>query len=453
MSAKDAGGEPLSPMSSTLRARLDVALDEIAETMVADRRDFHRYAETGWQEFRTASLIARRLKDLGLDVAVGREVVDPPTRMGLPADEVLEVGWRRAELQGGDPAFLEAVRGGFTGVVGTLSNGEGPTIGLRFDIDALDLTESRSAYHRPYREGFASINAGASHACGHDGHAAIGLGLASVLSQLRTTLRGTIRFVFQPAEEGVRGAKAMVAAGVVEGVDAMLALHLYSGWPVGQVVPGKSGFLATTKLDAFLTGEPAHAGGRPHGGRNAILAAATAVLNLHAIPRHSEGATRINVGRLVAGEGRNVIPSTAHLVLETRGVSSAVNDHMVEAANRVLEAAAAMYGCELEIRPMGAAESATSDDALAQRVTEAVERLPGLSLRVPDQGGGSEDYTYMMRRVQEQGGLATNIGFGADLGGFGHHTATFDFDEAALPQAVRLLATAVLDLQARPVRR
>ncbi len=231
----------------------------------------------------------------------------------------------------------------------------------------------------------------------------------------------------------------------------LLGLHLYSGWAVGQVAPGKSGFLATSKFDATFTGAAAHAGGAPQRGKNAMLAAATAVLNLHAIPRHADGATRVNVGRLVAGEGRNVIAPTAHLVIETRGETSELNEYMVTASNRVLRAAADMYECVLEIRPMGEAHSAVSDATLADRVAALAQLLPGYELRSSTSGSGSEDFTTMMRRVQQQGGLATSIGVGADLGGFGHHTAEFDFDESALPLAVRLLAMAVLDLQSRPL--
>jgi aminobenzoyl-glutamate utilization protein A len=424
----------------------------IVAAMIAERRDFHRYAETGWMEFRTSSLIARRLVDLGFEVRVGRDVVASDARLGVPDDETLAHAWERAGEQGGDPAFLEAVRGGFTGVVGTISHGEGPTVGLRFDIDALDLQESQAADHRPAAAGFASVNDGAAHACGHDAHAAIGLGVAWVLARMRDALRGTVKLIFQPAEEGVRGAKAMVAAGVVDDVETLLGLHVYSGWPSGAVVPGKGGFLATEKFDATIIGEPAHAGGAPHQGKNALLAAATAVLNLHALPRHRGGVTRINVGRLVAGQGRNVIPPTAHLVIETRGATSELNDYMSTSAYRVLEHAAAMYDCELVIRPMGSARSANSDEALAKRVSRVVSAIPALSERPADSGGGSEDYTYMMRRVQASGGLATNIGFGADIGGWGHHTATFDIDESSLPLAVELLVMATLDLQWEPIR-
>jgi aminobenzoyl-glutamate utilization protein A len=420
--------------------------DEIEEKIVGYRRDFHRYAEAGWTEFRTASLVARRLAELGFEVRVGRQVVKDEDRMGLPAPEVLEQHWQRAVEQGGDPEFLSAVKGGFTGVVGILCKGDGPTVGLRFDMDAVDITESQSPEHRPVREGFASVNGGAMHACGHDGHTAVGLGVAEVLMSLEDEMQGTVKLVFQPAEEGVRGAKAMVGAGVVDDVDYMLGHHLYSGWEVGEIDPGRSNYLATTKFDAFITGEPAHAGGRPHEGRNALLAAATAVLNLHAIPRHKEGATRINVGRLNAGMGRNVVSPTAHLVVETRGAASELNDYVYGYAVRVLEAAAAMHGCTLEIKSMGGAQSASSDPELANRVEQVALEMGEFSIRTPEAGGGSEDFTYMMERVQRNGGLATNIGLGADLGGWGHHTAEFDLNEGGLKRAIKLLSVMTLDL-------
>jgi len=366
--------------------------------------------------------------------------------MGLPSPEVLDERWRRAVEQGGDPHYLETVRGGFTGVVGVLRNGEGPTVGLRFDMDALDLAESQEPDHRPACEGFASVNPEASHACGHDAHAAAGLGVAEVLMRLKDRWRGTVKLVFQPAEEGVRGAKAMVGAGVVDDVDFMLGHHVYSGRELGEIDPGRGGYLATTKFDALLTGAPAHAGGRPNQGKNALLAAATAVLNLHAIPRHREGATRINVGRLEAGTGRNVVPAQAHLVIETRGATTELNDYVYAYAQRILEAAAAMHDCTLEIRAMGGAQSASSDPELAARVERIARELGGFTFSEPEPSGGSEDYTYMMTRVQERGGLATNIGLGADLGGFGHHTAEFDVDERALAKAVELLSAVALDL-------
>lgn len=420
--------------------------DEVGPKVDAYRRDFHKYAEFGWTEFRTASLIARRLVELGYMVQAGQPVVRAEDRMGLPPAGVLERCWQRAVAQGGDEEFLQAVKGGFTGVVGSLSNGPGPTVGMRFDIDALQIRESQSPDHRPAREGFASINENAAHACGHDAHAAVGLGVAAVLARMTDQVRGTIRLIFQPAEEGVRGAKAMVGAGVVDGIDFMLAHHLYSRWPVGDLAPQINGHLATTKFDATLTGLPAHAAGSPQEGRNALLAAATAVLNLYAIPRHRDGATRINVGRLEAGTSRNVIPPSACLAIETRGKTSELNGYMYDYALRILEAAAAMHGCTLQVREMGSAQTAACDQALADRVAKTAARVGGFSLHPPEERTGSEDYTCMMERVQGNGGLATYIGIGANLGGWGHHTPEFDLAEEAFTGAVQLLSLAILDI-------
>jgi aminobenzoyl-glutamate utilization protein A len=264
--------------------------------------------------------------------------------------------------------------------------------------------------------------------------------------QLRDRVYGTAKLIFQPAEEGVRGAKSMVGAGILDDVDYLLGHHVYSNWETGEVSGGMGGYLATNKFDAILTGSAAHAAGEPQKGKNALLAAATAVLNLYAISRHREGTTRINVGKLVAGTGRNVIPASAHLTVETRGATAELSEFMYERAVCVLESAAAMYGCALEISDMGSAQSANSDPELAARVEDAAQELADFAIRPPEKGGGSEDITYMMRRVQERGGLATNIGIGADLGEWGHHTAEFDFDERALSGATRLLSVLVLEL-------
>lgn len=428
--------------------RIEQIVNQLEPQLIEQRRDFHKHAESGWTEFRTASLIARRLHDLGFEVKLGREVVVEADRMGVPDEDVLERHYQRAVEQGGDPEFLPALRGGFTGVVGILRCGEGPIIGMRFDIDAVDMRESNSPEHRPVKEGFASVNPEAMHSCGHDGHATIGLGVAATLAQIKDELRGTIKLVFQPAEEGVRGAKAIVSSGILDDVQYMLASHLGSGTPTGNVAGGRGSFLATSKFDAFITGAPAHAGGTPEGGHNALLAAATAVQNLYAIPRHSKGATRINVGRLNAGTGRNVIPPSAHLAIETRGLTSELEEHMYNYAVRILENAAAMHGCTVTLKAMGGAKSGASDAELVERVRRVAETIsdftnvhPGLA-----GGGGSEDFTYMMERVQRHGGQATFISIGADINGAGHHTAEFDFDERAMRGAVKLFVASALDI-------
>ena len=416
--------------------------------MVAQRRDFHKYAESGWFEMRTSSIIARKLTDMGYEVLVGEDVCDKDARMGVASDEVLEKQYERAVAQGGDPEFLPYTKGGMTGVIGILRCGEGPTVALRFDIDALGVIESQDGDHRPFAEGWASVNPGMMHSCGHDGHGTVGLGVAKVLMDIKDSLHGTVKLIFQPAEEGVRGAKAVVEKGHLDGVDYVLGTHVTNNanYPNDMVVAGSFGSFATTKYDVIFHGKSAHAGGVPNQGDNAMLAAATAVLNLQAIPRHQKGASRINVGRLIAGSGRNVICDEAFMEIEVRGATSEINDYVSNYALRILENAAAMHGCTVEYKVMGAAESLTSDETLAQQLADfwkecgfAVSDTLMMSL------GGSEDYSYMMNRVQQQGGKA--LFFRALTTCYaGAHNRRFDFDEVFLENGVKLFCSAVYNL-------
>lgn len=424
----------------------------LEKKVIAYRRDFHAHPETGWTEFRTTARIIEILQSLGWDVSYGPAIHSTAHMMGKPDAEYMQHAWLRAHAENFDPAIAAAIKDGFTGCIATISNGPGPVIALRFDIDALDILEDNSAEHLPHREGFASQHPGVMHACGHDCHTAIGLGLAELIISHRNSFPGTIKLIFQPAEEGVRGARSLMEAGAVEGVEYCIGHHVYSGWALDEVAPGMSGYIATQKFDATFIGEPAHAGGNPEGGNNAMLAAANAVLNLYAIPRHSDGATRINVGTLTAGSGRNVICPEAKLIIETRGETNELSDYMHKKAQNVLQASAAMYNCDLMVTPMGSANTAESSPALEAQITALLKELsltPVLNVKA----GGSEDFTYLMHRVQEQGGEAINLGFGADIRGhsLAHpipntkkllaHTYQFDIDERVLKQAMTVLAT------------
>ena len=421
---------------------------QIEEQVIGWRRDFHKYAEAGWTEYRTSTIIADHLTKLGYEVLIGDDVTKAEDRMGLPSEEVLERHYQRAIKQGALMEYLPPMRGGHTGVVGILRCGEGPVVGMRFDIDAVDMKESDDPERYAVKEGYNSVNDEAMHSCGHDGHASMGMGVAILLSELKEHLHGTVKLVFQPAEEGVRGAKSVVTKGLLDDVDFMFGSHLGSGTPLGSFACGRGNFLATNKFDAFITGAPSHAGGSPERGKNAIVAASTAVLNLYSIPRHSGGPTRINVGRLNAGTGRNVIAPSAHLAVETRGQTTDLSKYMYDYAIRILENAAAMHDCKLEIKAMGEAQSAKSDQVLADRVGVVAEKsgLFNNITALPGKGGGSEDYTYMMTRVQENGGQATFMGFGADMGGWAHHVAEFDIDEAALINGVQMFTLMALDI-------
>jgi aminobenzoyl-glutamate utilization protein A len=440
-------------MTSATAAAIATQVDGLRADLVGMRRDLHRHAETAWTEFRTASIVAGRLQALGFDVSLGRKVLVPDARMGVPAPEVIDAAYRRARDEGAHADVLREMEGGFTGVVARMSGARpGPSIAFRFDIDANDVQESQDAAHLPARQGFASVHPGAMHACGHDGHTTIGLGLAAVLARLREEWPGTVTLVFQPGEEGVRGARAMVEAGVVDDASVMVCCHLGAQSKVtGHIIGGISGFLATTKLDAVFTGAESHAGLEPEAGRNALLGAATAVLNLHAIPRHSGGESRLNVGVLHAGSGRNVTPARAVLKLETRGATAAVNEYMEARARAVLAAAAAMHGLGIDVSVAGATPSATSDAGLIARVREAAAQVPAVTTFEDTAfATASDDACAFMRRVQERGGLAAFVIVGAALAS-GHHTPRFDFDEAALPLGVNLLGLLAWDLATRPL--
>ena len=425
-------------------------LTEYVASLAADlrawRREFHQYAESGWLEFRTAARVAEILDGLGYSLSVGRDVVDAQSRMGLPDDAVLAHAYERARQQGAPERWLPAFEGGFTGVVATLETGRpGPTIAFRVDMDALDLNEQLDTSHRPFRDGFASCNDGMMHACGHDGHTAIGLGLAHVLSRFTDTLNGTVKLIFQPAEEGTRGARAMVAAGVLDDVDYFTAVHIGTGVESGTVLCGADNFMATSKFDVRFTGVAAHAGGKPEDGRNALLAAAQASIALHSIAPHSAGASRVNVGVMQAGTGRNVVPSSALLKVETRGESEAINQYVFDRAQSVIAGAAAMYGVSADVRLMGAATASSPSPEWVHFLREQAAQVAGVKHAIDRVAApaGSEDATLMMARVQAHNGLASYMVFGTDLSA-GHHNEKFDFDEQVLGMAVETLARVAL---------
>lgn len=422
--------------------------EESREELIAQRRDFHKYAETGWFEMRTSSIIARKLTELGYEVLTGEDVCDKDARMGVPSDEALEKGYQRAIEQGADPEFVERTKGGMTGVIGILRCGEGPTMAMRFDIDALGVFESDEPDHRPTAEGFASVNYGSMHACGHDVHGTVGLGVAKVLMAIRDQLHGTVKLIFQPAEEGVRGAKAIVEKGHLDDVQYFLGSHV-SGKKAddpADITGGSYGALATCKYDVVYKGLAAHAGGVPHNGKNALLAAAAAVLNLYAIPRHGSGSSRINVGTLHAGSGRNVIADEAKMEIEVRGQTTQINDYMCEYAERVLRSCAEMHGCTMEMKLMGASISMASDEEMARKVVDACHKI-GLttSEKLLVVSGGSEDCAYMMQRVQEKGGIAAFMRLHTPMAGPAHNRR-FDVGEEVLVNGVKAFCATALDI-------
>jgi aminobenzoyl-glutamate utilization protein A len=251
---------------------------------------------------------------------------------------------------------------------------------------------------------------------------------------------------FQPAEETIGGGKPMARSGHLDDVDYLLAVHVGLDHPTGEVVAGVEGILAVAQFRAEFTGDPAHAGGHPNEGHNAVQAMATAVGNLYGIARHEDGETRVNAGRVEGGTATNIIPESATIEGELRGETTELMEYMRERADRVLDSAAQMHDCTVDVETMGEAPGAESDDPVVDVVESVAGGVDGVdSVLRHAELGGSEDATYLLRTVQQGGGKAAYVGIGTDHPG-GHHTATFDVDETSLDVGVAVLAGAVREL-------
>ncbi|ELZ07725.1 amidohydrolase [Natrialba aegyptia] len=411
--------------------------------LVTLRRDLHRKPEPAWREFYTTARIVSELESrFELDeLHVGPDALAGEHRLAVPDDAELADWYEQAREYDIDRSVLDELEGGYTGAVAVLERGEGPTVGLRVDIDGLPRPESDDADHVPTAEGFRSEHDGAMHACGHDAHATIGVGVFEAITE--SDFSGTLKVFFQPAEEVIGGGKSMAKSEHIQDIDALLAAHIGLDHPTGEIVAGIDGFLAVSHLEATFTGEPAHAGGHPEQGRNAVQAMATAVQNLYSIPRHSDGPTRINAGVVEGGSAANVIPEEARIVAEVRGKTTDLMEYMRSNARQVLNSAADMHDCEVEIELGAEAPSATSDADLVSVVSDVASETAGVETVLErDELGGSEDATFLMQAVQDNGGSACYVGIGTDHPG-GHHTATFDVDEESLEHGVAVLAGAI----------
>ncbi|WP_100010334.1 amidohydrolase [Lentibacillus sediminis] len=411
---------------------------ELTPQLIKWRREFHQYPELGFMEYVTTYKLAKELQQLGFQIHIGREAMDGVSRLGMP-DEAQLAEQEKKALEAGVPEdWLAHMQGGFTGVVAEWDTGKsGDHFGFRFDIDALPIQEAAEETHLPSQENFSSDNAQTMHACGHDGHMTIGLGVASYIAAHHEQLEGKFTLLFQPAEEGGRGAKAMVEKGWLDDVDYFYSGHIgIKPLPVGHVAATVNGFLASAKFNVSFHGASSHAGMHPELGKNALLAAAAAATNLYAIPRHSDGVTRINVGKMTAGSGRNIIPEDAVLEVETRGETQKINSYMLTEAKRVVQAAALMHDVACEIDEVGVTEGITCDPELIDSIQSACTSAGFVKKVLPAADvSGSEDASFMINRVQQHGGKATYMLFGTELGHPHHHPA-FDFQEEVLPVAV-----------------
>lgn len=397
------------------------------------RHDFHRHPELSWCEFRTTAVLCRELQRLGFEVSWGRNLWGDLQPHNPPPAEQLEDAYRLAEQAlGMDDPYLAAMKGGYTGLVAELTC---PAGGLhqafRFDIDALPVSESCAVSHRPHQAGFASHHSGRMHACGHDGHMAMGLGLARLIAEQKERLRGRFTLFFQPAEEVAGGGVHFARLPQLQGVDRLYSVHL--GIVDRPVLVCDATWIAGSIFEVVMSGRSAHAGNNPEFGRNALLAACQAVTGLYGIARHSEGASRVNVGNMHSENANNVISEQARFCFEVRGASNEIRNFMEERARQVIAGAAAMQEVDAKITPLTRFENHPNHPILSSWVRHrAVEfGLGEDDILSHYQVPASEDATFMTRTVNDRGGRGCHLIFGCPVLG-GHHNREFDIPDDLL---------------------
>ncbi len=382
----------------------DVVLSPDVAAVVPDtiaiRRDLHQHPEAAYEEVRTSGVVAERLRELGLN---------PQT--GLAQYGVM------ALIEGGA--------------------GDGPTILLRADLDALPVDEENDV---PYR----SQVPGRMHACGHDGHTAILLGVAAVLQQRRAALRGRVKLVFQPAEESRGGAKPMIEAGVLENprVDQAYGLHLWAPYETGTVGVGTGPIMASSDvINIRIAGAGGHAA-MPAECVDPVVVAAHLVTAIQSIVSRNvpplEGAV-VSVTQLHAGDAFNVIPDEAQLCGTVRTFNPTVRDRIMERLGSLVTSVAAAFGATGELRVRRGYPVVVNDAAAADLVRGVAAEVVGPD-RVLPHGPvlGAEDFAYFLERVP---GCFFMVGIRNEAKGTGqpHHNPRFDLDEDALGIGVELL--------------
>ena len=380
---------------------------ENKEYVIGMRRHFHQNPEPSEQEVNTS-----------------RRVVDELTKMGLEPQVVGKLGTAvMCDIKGGQP---------------------GRTIALRADMDALSVQELNE-------DSYKSTVDGMMHACGHDGHTATLLGAAKVLLECRDQIKGCVRLLFQPAEEVATGAKDMIEAGCLDGVDATMGIHLWSEIPSGTISVDAGARMAAANWFKYrIKGKPGH-GALPHQGIDAGLAASAAALNLQSVVSREFPASEpivVTIGHIESGTRFNVIAADALLEGTVRCFNSEAFKHGIpDAMRRIIEGTAEAYRCELyDEYIFEATLPCNNPEASAARAASAVRKLLGDEgiCKLPPMMGG-EDYSFMMDKVPDS--LIAFVGIGDPGKGTNepHHSGCFKIDEDCLQNSVAFYAQYALD--------
>jgi len=378
----------------------------INDETINTRRDFHRHPELGLEEFRTSGIVAERLSSLGMEVSTGI---------------------------------------GKTGVVGLLKgNSDTPVLLLRFDMDALPIQEETDV-------DYASETPGKMHACGHDCHTSIGLSAAKLLASRRNELKGTIKFVFQPGEEGAGGAELMVADGVLEdpNPDYSLAMHVWNDKPVGWYGLAPGPIMAGAHIFTVrIKGKGGH-GASPHQTVDPIVTAAQIITALQTITSrniHPLESAVVSVGNLSSGTAFNIIPQEAVIKGTTRTFKPEILDIVLQRFHEIVKNLAEGMNCDAQIQIERVTFPVSNDPDLSQLMTSVVRKVDSnAEIDHEHQTMGSEDFSFLM---QDNPGCFLMVGSANHEKGLdhAHHHPKFNIDEACLPFAVAVIAQGAVDI-------
>lgn len=404
------------PGLAALPADVEQTIGAIMPDVVAWRRDFHEHPELGNREFRTAEIIANHLRDLGMEVQT----------------EVAH-----------------------TGVVGVLRGGDGPVVGLRADMDALPVTELVDLPFASRAVGeYQGKEVGVMHACGHDNHVAILMGVAEVLASMGDELPGTVKFLFQPAEEGtpdqsVGGAELMLREGAYDPPkpDAVFGLHVFP-YPVGVIATRPGGLMASSDFYRItVKGKQTH-GAVPWAGVDPIVTASQIVLGLQTIVSRQLDATLtpsiVTVGKIAGGVRNNIIPESVEMVGTIRTFDAKtrldIHERVRRTATQIAEAAGATAEVEIDLG-YGVTRN---DPDLYRQMAPTLEAVAGDKFIEAQQTTTAEDFSYF---ANEAPGLFLFLGVAPEDPSliYPNHSPRFYADERALPVGVRALTALTLD--------
>ncbi len=417
-------------------------LNSYVPEMIKTRRYLHRIPEIAWTEFLTSEIVIKKVRELGFKTIIGKALFNEEHAYGR-VQEVIEEAQKRALSMGMDASLLEEMQG-YTGCLAIWDTGrQGPVTAFRFDMDCVAVDEPHDESNEAFVGGFDSQFPGLMHACGHDAHTAMGLALAHWIKDHANELSGTIKLIFQPAEEGTKGASGIAESGHLDDVDYFIGGHIGMDPKLNELGIITKGFLSTTKINVAYKGKPAHAGAAGEQGRNALMAACSASMQIMGIARHGQGNTAVNIGTLHAGEGRNVVPVHASMELEVRGANDSINRYMQERALRMIKGNAECYEVDCDIKIMGRATNVVSDPDMCEMIREVATAVPGMK-RVFDYDTitSSEDCSLLIQRVQSHGGKAVFFYYGCNHNG--HHRADFEIqDEISMPMGFAVFVGAL----------